>query len=116
MSITPTMRRGILSVAIENKEELLKAYMPFITNGGLFVPTTWSYQLGEEVFVLMSLMDEPDKIPVSGRVVWVTPKAAQGGRIPGIGVQFSADDAQLVSKIETYLAGALNSGRRTNTL
>ena len=66
--------------------------------------------------MLMTLMEEPDKIPVTGRVVWVTPKAAQGGRIPGIGIQLSAEDAQIVRKIENYLVGSLESGRRTNTL
>lgn len=116
MSIVPHISHGILSLVIANKEELLKAYMPFISNGGLFIPTTRSYQIGEEVFMLMTLMEEPDKIPVTGRVVWVTPKAAQGGRVPGIGIQLSAEDSQLVSKVETYLAGALNSGRRTHTL
>lgn len=116
MSIVPRISHGILSLVIGNKEELLKSYMPFINNGGLFIPTTRSYQIGEEVFMLMTLMEEPDKIPVTGRVVWVTPKAAQGGRVPGIGIQLSAEDSQLVSKVETYLAGALNSGRRTNTL
>lgn len=116
MSIVPRISHGILSLVIGNKEELLKAYMPFIANGGLFIPTTRSYQLGEEVFMLMTLMDEADKIPVTGRVVWVTPKAAQGGRTPGIGIQLSSEDSQLVSKVETYLAGALGSGRRTNTL
>ncbi|GGB92884.1 type 4 fimbrial biogenesis protein PilZ [Marinobacterium zhoushanense] len=116
MSIVPRISHGILSLAIGNKEELLKAYMPFINNGGLFIPTTRSYQLGEEVFMLMTLMDEPDKIPVTGKVVWVTPRAAQGGRIPGIGIQLSSEDVQLVGKLETYLAGALGKGRRTNTL
>lgn len=116
MSIIPRISHGILSLTIDNKESLYKAYMPFITNGGLFIPTTRTYQLGEEVFMLLMLMDEPDKVPVTGKVVWVTPKAAQGGRTPGIGIQLSGDDTALVRKIETYLAGMDGSGRRTNTL
>ncbi|SIQ25650.1 MULTISPECIES: PilZ domain-containing protein [Pseudomonadota] len=116
MSIIPRISHGILSLNIDNKENLYKAYMPFVTNGGLFIPTTRSYQLGEEVFMLLMLMDEPDKIPVTGKVIWVTPKAAQGGRVPGIGIQLSSDDSSLVNKIETYLAGMSSSGRRTNTL
>ncbi|MDY6890982.1 MAG: PilZ domain-containing protein [Pseudomonadota bacterium] len=116
MAVMPRISHGILSLTIGDRESLYKAYMPFITNGGLFIPTARSYQLGEEVFMLLTLMDEPDKVPVTGKVVWVTPKAAQGGRIPGIGIQLSGDDAALVRKIETYLAGMLESGRRTNTL
>lgn len=116
MAIMPRISHGILSLTVSNKEDLYRAYMPFIGSGGLFIPTTRSYQLGEEVFMLLTLMEEPDKIPVAGKVIWVTPKGAQGGKTPGIGIQLSNDDAALVGKIETYLAGALGTGRRTNTL
>ncbi|KGK42262.1 pilus assembly protein PilZ [Nitrincola sp. A-D6] len=116
MSIVPRISHGILSLAIENKEDLYKSFMPFVTHGGLFIPTSRSYQLGEEVFMLLNVMEEQEKIPVTGKVIWVTPKAAQGGRVPGIGIQLTADDAPLVRKIENYLAGALNSSRRTYTI
>lgn len=116
MAVMPRISHGILSLTVGTKEELYRAYMPSINSGGLFIPTQRSYQLGEEVFMLLTLMEEPDKIPVAGKVIWVTPKGAQGGKTPGIGIQLSNDDAALVGKIETYLAGALESGRRTHTL
>ncbi len=90
--------------------------MPFVQNGGLFIPTGKSYKLGDEVFMLLNLMDEPEKIPVAGKVVWVTPKGAQGNRAAGIGVQFSDQDNTAVNKIETYLAGSLESERPTHTM
>ncbi len=116
MVAVPRLSHGILSLTIKSKDELYMAYLPYITNGGLFIPTQRSYHLGEEVFMLLELMEEGDKIPVTGKVVWVTPKGAQGGRIPGIGIQLSPEDSTLVTKIETYLAGALNSERKTNAL
>ncbi|MEQ9507617.1 MAG: PilZ domain-containing protein, partial [Alloalcanivorax xenomutans] len=82
----PGGRSGILSLSIKDKAALYAAYMPFIGNGGLFVPTEKAYQLGEEIFLLLSIMDEPEKIPVAGRVVWITPRGAQGNRSAGIGV------------------------------
>lgn len=109
-------RNGILSLTIKDKAVLYSAYMPFINNGGLFVPTNKSYQLGDEVFMLLTLMDEPEKIPISGRVVWVTPRGAQGNRTAGIGVQFSEQDAVANSKIENHLAGSLQSDRPTHTM
>ena len=66
--------------------------------------------------MLLNLMDEPEKIPVAGKVVWVTPKGAQGARAAGIGVQFNDQDDVARSKIETYLAGALQSDRHTHTM
>ena len=59
-------------------------YMPFVRNGGLFIPTNSSYKLGDEVFMLLSIMGEDEKIPVAGRVIWITPKGAQGKRTAGI--------------------------------
>lgn len=112
----PSPRNGILSLTIKDKSVLYAAYMPFIKNGGLFIPTNKSYGLGDEVFMLLNLMDEPEKIPVAGKVVWITPKGAQGNRAAGIGVQFSDQDNTARSKIETYLAGALKSDRPTHTM
>ncbi|TVS11569.1 MAG: pilus assembly protein PilZ [Gammaproteobacteria bacterium] len=109
-------RNGILSLAIKDKAVLYAAYMPFVKNGGLFIPTNKDYDLGDEVFMLLNLMDEPEKIPVAGRVIWVTPKGAQGNRAAGIGVQFNDQDDQARAKIETYLAGALTSDRPTHTM
>ena len=109
-------RNGIMSLTIKDKAVLYAAYMPFIKNGGLFIPTNKSYKLGDEIFMLLNLMDEPDKIPVAGKVIWITPKGAQGNRAAGVGVQFSGDEDTAQKKIETYLAGALTSERPTHTM
>ncbi len=109
-------RNGILSLTIKDKAVLYSAYMPFLDNGGLFVPTNKAYDVGDEVFMLLTLMDEPDKIPIAGKVVWVTPRGAQGNRTAGIGVQFSEQDAAANAKIENHLAGSLNSDRPTHTM
>lgn len=109
-------RSGILSLTIKDKNVLYAAYMPFVKNGGLFIPTSKSYRIGEEVFLLLNLMEESDKIPVAGKIVWITPKGAQGNRAAGIGVQFSDQNVVARSKIEDYLAGMLKSDRVTHTL
>jgi len=110
-------RQGILSLTIKDKSALYAAYMPFIKNGGLFIPTTRDYGLGDEVFMLLTLMDDKEKLPVAGRVVWLTPKGAQGNRAAGIGVQFNdQDEGAARNRIETHLAGALKSDRQTHTM
>ncbi len=112
-----TVRQGILSLTIKDKGALYAAYMPFVRNGGLFVPTQKSYRLGDEVFMLLTLMDETEKLPVAGRIIWITPRGAQGNRAAGIGVQFSDQDGGTVrNKIETYLAGGLKAERATHTM
>ena len=110
-------QQRILSFAIKDKNALYAAYMPFIKNGGLFIPTTKRYQLGDEIFLLLQLMDETDRIPVAGKVVWVTPPGAEGSRAIGVGVQFSDQDKGMARrKIEDYLVGSMNSDRSTHTM
>ena len=109
-------RNGILSLTIKDKAVLYSAYMPFLKNGGLFVPTNKAYDIDDEVFMLLTLMDEGEKMPISGRVIWVTPRGAQGNRTAGIGVQFSEQDAAANAKIENHLAGSLTSDRPTHTM
>lgn len=109
-------RQGILSLTIQDKAVLYAAYMPFLQNGGLFVPTNKEYSIGDDIFMLLTLMEEPEKIPIAGRVVWITPAGAQGNRQAGIGVQFSEQDAAANAKIENHLGGALNSERHTHTM
>ena len=71
---------GLLTLTIKDKSALYLAYMPYVINGGLFIPTNSSYRLGDEVFMLLNLMGEDEKIPVAGTVIWMTPKGAQGKR------------------------------------
>ena len=108
---------GLLTLTIKDKSALYLAYMPFIRNVGLFIPTNSSYRLGDEVFMLLSLMGEEERLPVAGKVVWMTPKGAQGQRTAGIGVQFSEQDQGNTQKrIENYLAGALGGEKATHTM
>jgi len=110
-------RPAVLSLAIKEKAALYAAYMPYLKNGGIFVPTTRVYQLGDEVYLILTMMDDPTKIPVAGKVIWVSP-AGGGARQPGIGVHFPADESGLNARkrIEEILGSALKSARPTHTL
>ncbi len=110
-------RPGMLSLSIKDKASLYASYMPYVKNGGLFIPTTKTYTLGDEVFMLLTLMEDNDRLPVAGKIIWMTPVGAQGNRATGIGVQFSPQDkGQTRSKIETHLAGAMKADRITHTM
>jgi len=113
----PVARPGMLSLSIKDKASLYAAYMPYVTNGGLFIPTTKQYTLGDEVFMLLTLMEDNERLPVAGKIIWITPQGAQGNRSAGIGVQFSFQDKGATrNKIETHLAGAMKSDRITHTM
>ncbi|MGV3583027.1 MAG: PilZ domain-containing protein [Methylophilus sp.] len=108
---------GVLSLAIKEKAALYAAYMPYIKGGGLFIPTNKMFNMGEEVFMLLSLIDNPEKLKVVGKVVWISP-APVNSRPQGIGVQFSEKDGgiEVKNKIESILGGALKSNRPTHTM
>lgn len=109
-------RGSLLSLTVADESVLYATYMPFVQHGGLFVPTTEPHDLGDEVFVLLGLPDAQERIPVAGRVVWVTPAHARNGRVAGIGVQLSAEDDLVRSRIEGCLGPLLASGRPTHTM
>jgi len=110
-------RPGVVQLAIREKAALYAAYMPYVDGGGLFVPTTRTVNLGDELYLILSLMDDPNKLSVTGKVVWITP-AGTPGRQQGLGVQFARDDsgAQARARIETLLGGVLKANRPTHTI
>lgn len=111
-------RQGILSLAVKDKAMLYSAYIPYVKQGGIFVPTPKRYFLGDEVFLLLTLPDSSERLPVAGKVIWITPVGAQGARVAGIGVQFadSREGEAIKHRIETLLAGALGADKPTHTM
>ncbi len=115
----PRRQQGILSLAIKDKGSLYSTYISFFKNGGIFIPTNKPYELGDEVFMLLTLMDETEKMPVVGQVAWINPSGGGNSHgIAGIGVHFTDKDCEKVrNKIETFLAGsAQKSDRMTHTM
>ena len=99
------MRHGILTLSVANVDELFDCYMSFVKGGGLFIPTRKPFVMGDEVFLLLELYEEADKIPLAGKVVWVSPAGVVTNRKQGIGIQLNVDALPLVNRIETLLAG-----------
>ena len=111
--------KGLLSLNIKGKSALYVSYMPFVKNGGIFIPSKKSneYSLGDDIFVLLTIDDSKEKIPVAGKVAWITPKGAHGNKTEGIGIQFSERDKGATKvQMEKMLAGALSSERPSHTL
>jgi type IV pilus assembly protein PilZ len=111
-------RPSVLSLAIKEKAALYAAYMPFLKNGGIFVPTNKPYKIGDEIYLILALMDDPNKYPIAGKVAWITPAGANHNKAQGIGVHFPEDETGLRvrQRIEEILGAALRSSRATHTL
>jgi type IV pilus assembly protein PilZ len=114
----PAPRPSVIQLAIKEKAALYAAYIPLFADGGVFIPTTREYKLGDDIYVLLSLPDDPQRYPVAGKVAWVTPARAAANRTQGVGVRFPADEKSKVLKIriEEILGGHLASERPTQTI
>ena len=106
-----------LSITIKDKAVLYAAYMHFLQMGGLFIPTKKSFELSQEISLMITLLDDKEKYPVTGKVIWVTPPGSQGNKAPGIGIQFDGKEGEVLrNKIEALLATSLKSERPTHTM
>lgn len=117
-SASSAARPSVIQLVFREKGALYAAYMPMLTDGGLFVPTARDYRLGEDIYLLLSLPDDPQRYPVAGKVAWITPSNASGGRTQGVGVRFPADEKTrgLKLKIEELLGTSISSSKPTQTL
>ena len=113
-----TPRPSVVQLAIKEKGALYAAYIPLFTEGGMFIPTTRDYQLGDDIYVLLTLPEDTQRYPIAGRVAWVTPARAAGNRTQGVGIQFPKDEKsrQLKARIEEILGSHLASERPTQTI
>lgn len=111
-------RPSVIQLVFREKGALYAAYIAAFSDGGLFVPTTRDYRLGEDIYLLLSLPDDPQRYPVAGKVAWITPANASGGRTQGVGVRFPSDEKSrgLKIKIEELLGTAVQSAKPTQTI
>ena len=109
-------RPSVVPLVYKDRKSLQKAYMPFVKGGGLFVPTTSSYQMNEEVFLLVTLPDDAKPKPVPGTVVWQSPSSVDG-RKRGVGVEFKGREGNSMrSRIEGLLGAKVSSHDTTYTM
>jgi type IV pilus assembly protein PilZ len=111
-------RPSVIQLVFRERGALYAAYMPMFSEGGIFVPTTRDYKLGEDIYLLLSLPDDPQRYPVAGKVGWITPANASGGRTQGVGVRFPNDEKSraLRAKVEESLGTSISSVKPTQTI
>jgi len=112
------VRPSVIQLVFREKGALYAAYIPLFSEGGLFVPSTRDYQLGDDIYLLLSLPGDPQRYPVAGKVGWITPANTPGGRTQGVGVRFPSDEKTrlLKLKIEELLGTSISSNKPTQTI
>ena len=117
-STSAASRPSIVQLAIKDKETLHAAYIPLFKEGGIFIASAREYKLGDDVYILLTLLDDTERYPVAGKVAWITPAQAAGNRSQGVGVRFPSDEKcrSLKSKIEEILGARMASDHLTQTI
>lgn len=110
-------RGGIITCHIEDITTLYLSYLSFVDNGAIFVPSSHEQQLGDEVFIAVTLPHSSERLPMNGKVIWVNNKA-NANRPAGFAVQIGNDAAgqRIKNEVERLLAGKLNSQQSTYTM
>ena len=110
-------RGGIITCHIEDVATLYASYLSFVDNGALFVKSDRVQQLGDEVFIAVTLPNSSERLPMNGKVVWINHKA-QSNRLAGFAVQISKDitGQKIKNEIERLLAGKIDSQQATYTM
>ncbi len=115
---TSVSRPSVMQLTLKDRAALHAAYISSFKDGGLFSVTSREYSLGDELYMLLSLPDDPQRYAIAGIVAWITPANSQHGRSQGVGIRFPADANALAikQKIEGILGNLLDSDRRNQTL
>jgi type IV pilus assembly protein PilZ len=101
----------ILNYIIKEPVELNLSYMPFINDGGLFIPTFQTYTMGDTIFVDLLLPGKKDSLRIEGKIIWITPPNALHHVLPGIGIQFIGTTAPFVrGQVEANLDKTMDIG------
>ncbi|MDF1758930.1 MAG: PilZ domain-containing protein [Coxiellaceae bacterium] len=93
-----------LHYVITDKKQLYQCYMPFVQQGGLFIPTGDHLELGQSIDLGLELLGA--QYQLVAKVIWKTPHAVVGRMRPaGVGLQFAMDQEKMHNEIENQLAG-----------
>lgn len=107
---------GIIQVNIPDRNVLQASYMSFVSGGGLFIPSKLNVKLGEERFVLATLPDQSQKIPLTGKVVWINSRT-NGTKPQGFAIQLTGEKGiYFKAEVEKLLAGSMSSTRPRYTI
>lgn len=85
-----------LSYQFTDLQQLENAIMPFVHDGGVFIPTENHFHLSDAVRVTLTLPKTNHTFSFSGEVIWITPKS--DAHTMGIGVQCNSDEGEAFRK------------------
>jgi len=87
-----------ITATIANLEQLKSAYLPFLVNGGVLVPSEADHEIGNDVLVELNLFCCNEPLDFSGKIVWTSPSNMHTEAMLGTGIEFSDEQAKALCK------------------
>ena len=112
----PPRGGAIIQVNMPDRANLQACYMPFVAGGGLFIASKQEVKMGDELLVIASLPEQSQKFPLTGKVIWISPKQ-NGNKPQGFAIQFGGEKGVAFrNEAEKLLAGSLTADKPTFTM
>ncbi len=109
----PTENDVTLQHAFSDLQSLKRAFMPFVVNGGIFIPTQNSYQLGDFVKAIITLPETNHDYTFTGEVIWISPKSSNNHS--GIGITCSGEEGHAFKKATMEMLSDLKGSERDSS-
>lgn len=88
---------------------LKRAYMPFVVDGAIFIPTDETVALNDLMTVSIVLPESQYEYTFTGEIIWISPKSSE---LPGIGVTCSDDEGREFNKVVRELISELKGDEK----
>lgn len=99
---------------------LKEAFMPFVQDSGIFIPTEAIFHLGNKIKVTVTLPENKQTFVLEGEVIWITPKSIhQNNHHAGVGIQCNTDEGEAFRNAVQKLLGGMkekNGVENTETI
>ena len=114
----PVERRKKMNITIRDRTLLYNSWMSFSKTGGLFVPSEEPFKIGDEVMIVLNVMEHDRGFILLCKVGWISASAGNAAHPKGVGLVFPGDDNGRAAKAvcEMNLAGLLDNPRMTYTM
>ncbi|HBX38632.1 MAG TPA: hypothetical protein DEG76_15680 [Pseudohongiella sp.] len=94
----------LLKIHFDDPATLAACYLPFLKQGGLFVPGDYEELSSDAVMLLLRLPGESQAEMLRLDVVCSTPQGMPGKQPAGIGLGFNAETARVAARVREIIS------------
>lgn len=98
-------KQVFIQLYFKARHHLYMSYMPDVQTFGLFVPTSRDLEIGQNIHVLLKILDEPERSFISARVIDKREAGNKAEKPKGLFLQFDDENSlELKNKIDELLS------------